>query len=380
MARKRRLARRLAALGLGLSLLASLTGCWNNEPVEHRELVMAIGIEPAPHHEIKVLLQVPTKEGLIQLPGAAGAGGGGSGTDYFVLNGTGKTFAAALSDAQNHTDRELYLTQAQIVMFSTRLTADQFNTLLDAIQRTPTIDEDVWVAATPTVEKALAFAPADSKHIPGLYFTTVFNCAVCENVQLGQRLWNIYQYQYSRRRDINMPYLLLGKQNFRLNQMAIYHHGRVADVLTPGQSITMGWIMGRPTRGTLSVKTHVGTVAIRDIRGRSHVSLRMVNGVPRETISVNLKGQLGQLSGENENLFHNIGTVESLTSNMAAQKMAATLGTLQQKGLDPLGLTLAYVWQHPELFAKPGSVSHFYERMHIRVRAKIRLSNLGGKT
>lgn len=382
MAAARRLKAKAWVKGLGAALISMLliTGCWNNQPVEHRDLVMALGVEPAPHQQIRVLLQVPTKSGLIQIPGAAGAGGGSSGPNYFVVQGVGKTLSDALSNAQNRTDRELYLTQAQILLFSTRLSAHQFNTLLDSILRIGTIDKDVWVAATSEMGKVVNFAPMDSPHIPGLYFTTVFNCSTCQNVRLATRLWDVYEDQYSNKRDLSMPYLQVRQSNFSVDRLAIYHHGRIADVLTPQEAVSYGWAMGLPTRGTLSISSPYGMLALRDLNGKAHYHLSVVNGVPHELVTVYLHGQLNQLSGSNENLFRNIATIENLSSRAAARAIAGTLADLQKRQLDPLQLVLPYVWHNPQYFTAPGSIAKFYARMHIAVRAKVTLRNLSGKT
>lgn len=365
---------------MALGLMVMLTGCWNNLPVEHRDLVMAIGIEPAPHHQIRVLFQIPSKTGLTQLPGAAGSGGGGSGPDFYTISGVGKTFSDALDSAQEQSDREIYLTQTQALIFSDKLSGGQFMKMLDTILRIGAIDKDIWVISSPSVTKDLQFAPREEMHIPALYFTTIFDCYTCTVVSIRTRLWDVYEDQYSNGRNIAVPYLTLGPTNFVMNRLAIYKNGRVATVLTPRETLYTAWLMGLRTRGTINVSSPYGQVSVRDIG--IHTSNRFLwnHGHPHEVITVNMNGQLSQLSGQDENLFTNFPAIRHLVDRKAEREMASTMELLQKHDLDPIGLLLPFAWRNPGMFPTKESLMRTYQEMPITIRARVHISNLGGKT
>lgn len=372
----------LKTLMVALTLMIVLTGCWNNMPVEHRDLVMVIGIEPAPHHEVRVLFQIPSKAGLVQLPGAAGAGGGatGSGSDFYTIDGVGKTFSDALDAAQDQSDRNIYLTQTQALIFSNKLSGGQFMKLLDTILRIGAIDKDIWVISSPTVAKDLKFAPREEVHVPGLYFTTVFNCYTCTVASIRARLWDVYEDEYSGGRNIAVPYLTLGPTNFIMDRLAIYKDGRVATVLSPRQSLYAAWLMGIRTRGTIETKSPYGQVSIRDVSVHTRYRFFWNQGHPHEVITVNADGQLSQLSGEHENLFTNFPAVRHLIDQKAEHEMASTMELLQKKDLDPIGLLLPFAWRNPGVFPTRKILMRTYQTMPITIRAHIHVSNLGGKT
>ena len=132
--------------------------------------------------------------------------------------------------------------------------------------------------------------------------------------------------------------------------------------------------------GVVSVRSPYGMLAVRKITANTTRHFLLKGGVAREMIAVHVQGELGELSGGNENLFYNVPSIENLVSRQVSREVSQTLASLQEKKLDPIGLALPYVWRNPHLFHGEASPRTFYTHMHISVRATTSLSNLGGKT
>ncbi|MGC8487614.1 MAG: hypothetical protein ACP5QO_05255, partial [Clostridia bacterium] len=130
--------REYARLIVVTALLAVvLSGCWDQRPVNNRDVITTIGIDPGPQpgeYRWTFVFPNPTTEPI-------GLGGGPGGPEVFSTTVLARTLAGAISDAQNSNTRQIYLGQTRMVVFSTRLPAATWYQVMDALNRTGAVVE-----------------------------------------------------------------------------------------------------------------------------------------------------------------------------------------------------------------------------------------------
>lgn len=369
--------RRVLAL---VPLVALLSGCWNNAPIDSRALVLLLGIGPAPQGAIRVYFQAPTKSGLRAVVSAGGAGGS-SGTAYFVVSGAGHSVADAFAAAQSRLDRDIYLGQLQMVLFSERLSGAQFSAASDALFRLGLIDKSVYVGATPSVRAALQVTPAETK-LPGLYFSQMFGCKHCQTTYLGVRLWDLYAAQAAAGQSPWMPEVSPGPLGFVVDRMVIYRAGRPALTLSPGASEALGLLLGRTTKGNLTIDLPgVGRVGLRSISAQPHLRIAQQGGRPWIQESLSLEGQLEEVHRRPAPALATLlPQIQQQAARAVGARVQAVLAALQQQGLDPVGFTSAYRWRHPTRAPTATAWQAWYRRARITVVAHFRIRNSGIQT
>jgi spore germination protein KC len=366
--------KRLVRLGVVLLLLASLTGCWDNRSIETRDLVLTLGVAPAPHGNLAVYLQSPPPDTLTAITQAGGGGGGGPSAPIYVY-GVGKTVDAALVRAQASTQRDLYLGQVVLVLLSSRLSARQFQVVLHTLMRLPLIHTTAYVAVTPTAMNTfMTFSPAETRLAP-LYFETLFTCQQCQAVSLQEPLFELERTSITPGRTMYAPVIMPLGNGYEVDRIVAYSAGsRPALTLSPAQTIDLGFVLGRTVKASEHVSLGDGARAsVRAITAQTHFATTDVGGRLHIAVDTNIKGTLANLEGHRADSETVVG-VEQAVASALARKMLAVLTALQRKGADPAGFGEAFLWNHPEYLARWHTL---YRRAAITVHVHVVLQDLG---
>lgn len=276
-ARRTRLARMLAVGFLALLL----TGCWDQRPVNERDIVTTIGVDPGPSpgdFRWAFVFPNPTSE-------PTGVGGTSSGPQVFSTAVLGKSLAGALSAAQRANTRELFMGHIRMLALSTKLSPSAWYRLIDAVNRMGPVVETLWVVAARTGSTAAAYVPP-SEQVPEVGTYQALGCG-CLPVNWGKRLWQTWVETETPGASPTVPYV-----NFRGNTL---HFDQIA-VLSP-TALTVwpkvaseGWsyLTSRAVRAAVTVTTGHGEVwAVQGVSGRAHVTFR--NGPDGVTALVTLR-------------------------------------------------------------------------------------------
>ncbi|MBX5467684.1 MAG: hypothetical protein K6U14_09385 [Firmicutes bacterium] len=360
---------------VGLSLMGLLSGCWSNRPVERRNLALMLGVGPAPHHQIRLIFQIPTRSGLTGLTKGSGASQEAS---FYLIEGVGATMTDAFAQAQAKTTRDLYLGQVEVVAFSTRLPPTAFEQARNMFSRLGSLDKTAYAVATPSVRRLLALQPR-SGELPGIILASNFGCLSCNVEHLERTVWDMETAHYNRGINLWLPLLSAGPHGFEINQMAVYAQDRPVLILTPPETQALGYVMGLTHKGTLTFRWGPHWVALRALDARPHFAMAWKDGRPAIAITLDVTGSLAEyLRGELTPPV--LKAVETAAEKDLARRVTAVLARLQQAHVDPVGFGQSWVWFHPTRFARLGSWRQAFAHATISVQVHLRLNDIGDLT
>lgn len=360
---------------LVLSLLVSLTGCWDDRPIDMRELVLVMGVAPGPHHQLTVLLEVPTPGALTSLVGSSGAASTGA-ASTFLLTGSGPSLGAAISAAQAQSDRDIYLGQVQMVFFSSHLSPAQFTSALDFFTRLGPFDKTAYAAVSKgSLQRTMSFHPAQSR-VSALYFTTLFSCTRCQRIDLKRTVFTLEKRYKTPGASIWLPVVYPGPTDYIVDSLAVYDQNRVAMMLSPNESLALSYVLGTVTKGTLALQEPFGLVGVRAVHSTASTSTVLKGHRLELTVKLQVSGAIDTLAPGKASKS-NLDRIEAGANRMIAQETLKELVLLQTKGLNPVAFGRRLLWYHPSL------VSHWptlYRHADITVHVRTHISDVGDVT
>ncbi len=369
--------RRVLALAALAALSPTLAGCWDNRPVDARDLVLAIGVSPAPHNDVTVSLAVPTSAGLISgtSPGS-GAGGGSSGQSTYLLQGTGPDLGAAIAMAQAYTNKDIYLGQTQLVLFSHRLDATQFGHAVSWLARLGPFDKTAYAAvAEAPVAKTLGYQPVSTRIGP-MYFLTLFSCTHCQTANLARTLWSLEMRTVSPGMSIWLPAIDTRGPNFVVRRVVVFRGNTAVATLSPSQTLALCYLMAATSKATLSVSTPAGRVGVRAVRASRFNSVTWSHGRLHVHVTISVMAAIDQLAEGAVNPAI-VLDVEDAVSRRIARQTTKVMALLQRRGSDPEAYGPSVFWNWPAL--RPHWLA-IYRRAVLSVSVSTVIHNVGDST
>ncbi len=370
--------RRAVSLVALVGLAATLAGCWDNRPVEARDLVLAMGVSPGPHQGVTVSLAIPTPSGLLSGTSASGgdSGSGGGKPPTYVLTGSGPDMGAAISNAQSDTNRDIYLGQTQIVLFSHRLTSKEFTNAVSWLSRLGPFDKTAFAAvAEAPIAQTLAFQPVSTRLGP-MYFLTLFTCTHCQTVALRRTLWSLEMRTVTPGLSIWLPAVDAVGPNFVVRRIVAFRGNAPVVHLTPQETLAMGYLLRHTSKATMSVPSPVGPVGVRAVHATRINTVTWSHGQMHVHVALSLMAVIDQLPvGQASPAL--IRDVESAMNRSLVHQLLNVMTLLQKNGSDPEGYGVSLFWDDPGLRTHWESI---YRHATLSVTVSTTVQNVGDAT
>jgi Ger(x)C family germination protein len=339
-------------IAVSLLLVSILSGCASNRPLNDRALVMVMAFSPGPRKEMTIAFQIPTPQGLTSLTSAGSGGTGSIRQTTYAIYGHGKTIAQAFSEAQARVNQDLYFGQLQAVVLSTQLSKSQFGAISSFLTRIGQVDKTAFALATTTPVKQFMATTPSSTPLSSLYYTSEFGCSQCQSVDLVRRVWNIEKNIYSPTESLWLPLITSKGDGFQIAQMVFYREKKAAAILTPQQTVVLGYLLGKTAKGTLSIPWHGELVSIRRLRSKKPgIRVQWAHGHLMFRTRLHISGSVEGFPPE-QWLGPQLPQLERAISVVLAERVVQVLDTLTQRKIDPLDVGSAYLWQHPDALAR----------------------------
>lgn len=145
--------RKLALITACISLL--LTGCWDYQEIDRQASVLAMGLDRIPGSKIiflTVQIASPEVKGGSKQTGAGQGGGGGA---YTVMNSEGKSLSEALRNLGAESTRRILLTHCKVIVLGKDLAEMGIGEILDDIKRAREARRDDWFLTTDKTAKEI---------------------------------------------------------------------------------------------------------------------------------------------------------------------------------------------------------------------------------
>ncbi len=356
-------------------LLFSLSGCWDNRPVDERDMVFTLGLENgSPKAPLQMVFQFPTPSALIDY--AAHKGISPKTSPVADVSGSGPTVAQCFNQGQAQVSRDLYLGQIQLVEVASDLKPDVFSRAVTDLTRIGTMDMTPFMFVTGQDLDSVMRAQTTQAQFPTLYYTSLFTCAHCQTDNLSIKLWQFAADANTPGVDPRLPYVSVdpSSQEIVIDRVALYRHLQFVTALSPTQTQDFGLLKGLANK--VSVFIPQGQISLRDIHGQVHLQTVVANGRVQAKFRINLTSTLASTAAVTETPASN-AAIASEVSKVLAQQCLSLLQYTQSKDVDPLGIGRMLDWQHPNTFLKFRRWHQEYPKVAMSVQVHLHVYKLG---
>lgn len=357
--------RTLISLAVGL-LLFTATGCWDEQPDTMRASALIMTVEPASQAgQWRWGFYFPnptvTVSSLSQLKRSQ---------QLYSLSVVAPSLYEAYTRVQQRLARDLYLGQLEVIIVSSKVTAQEFRIFLNAYNRDGSTPKTAYLLVTSGPLATMAsVTPQES--IPAVYWASYFQCRQCQPEFLAHPVWKVWDSMVTPGTSPIVPY---GTAQFQLAQIAVYPLSGRPIVFNRQQTRGLTYLTGRTIKETLTIMTPWGRVAIGQIHGTAHSSAVVANNHIRVAVRIKLSATLGQW----ESLMAMTPRMVKGTETMAEQSVLSDcLAAIKEANMthtDPFGYGRQLYFSHA---ASPTIIEGGWEPIDATVSVILHIGTTG---
>lgn len=357
-----------------------LSGCWDNRPINQRNLILSIGVEPVPGTtRMKFYFTVPEPTGKSSTQGAS--------KKYFTLTSEAPELDQAITRAQSTSSKDLYLGQLQDILLSEHLSPTQTHILFNELARMPQFSKTTWLVITPDPIHRLINLTNPQEHSLPLYLDSVYSCNSCQTTTTGTHLWQFLRALHTPGRDPIVPVIQANKKssNYHIGALSLFSGDQFAGQFSKDETLGLQYIKNRVNKATILFKSGTNIVSIRSIHGAAKVSfgynLSRKNTFPQVTIDLREIGTLELDGGYPPPLRQKrLHYVQKRGEKYILQDVLGAIATSQKLGVDPFGIGTRLYANNPDLFTSLGNWHQAWPHIPVLVHVHLRIVQVGTKS
>lgn len=377
-----------------LLLVAGLlqTGCWGVASMEKTGLVTLLGIDLAPHHELRVTVAVISPIGVTTAAGTGGGGGGSSNPPELVRSATAASTLQAIQQLSAETYLNLDFTHIKGVVVSVPLAEAGLAGPLEFLTEAIRFEATPWLYVA-RGETASQLLQASQQAVPD-----------AGEVLNGTATWGQYYFPAYADRVFTFTDQMLtagdqpatvgitltrspqGKgqtMGFALTGMALFRGDRLVGWLDAAQSL--GWLLasGRSRSPSLDVRGPGGALVSLQILGvRRRVLVRAAPGGPRLDLRLHVALAVRGVAGAPLNFWARPADLDRVATEAArrlAADVQAALRVAQAAGSDVFGLGERVRLQDPGYWRAVRNRwdTGPFRQLPVAVQVQVRVRQLG---
>lgn len=318
--------------------LITLTGCWNNSPLQDRVIVLGIGIDKIDDTHIKLCIQVSKS-----LSGN-NENSKNTSNSVTVLCDSGETIFEAIRNLVKESNRKPYYGHIQLFVIGENIARDNINNIVDFFERDHESRLDSYVVVTKgvTAEEVLR-ATSTLDDIPVSHIRDII-----DNHTASGKIRKTTFFELLR--EINYP-----EYNCSLgviSRRAAYKKAEnISQLEIQGTAVfksvkLAGFLNGIETRGFSFINDEIEScilkvpnpqdkdekISIEVIRNKTKINVNIENNIPTFTINIESQGTIGgQIGKGNLITRNNIETIEKATEEVLNNEVSKALYKIQKE-------------------------------------------------
>lgn len=363
----RQAGRRIAALLMVVAVGVNSGGCWDNVDPRNRAFVTAIGLDLGTDGLLEVMFQIPSP-GQLRIMTGGGGGGGRGRVSFLTITGRGRTFNEAKADAQAHMDRELFLSQANLIVFGRTLVKQGLRPIVYELIRTPEI-VTCYFAAAEHARDIITFVPK-WEPIPGVYIRSFYEGIDTKGRYMRVPLWKASRDIRTPGVDPVLPVLDVTGGEIGFGGAAVLRDDRLAGYLGLQETRGLSWLLGIVRNETVTVEVDGRPYSLRRVEAATRLQVRRGKTRPAARATIRVSGEVATAAPHTDSAL--VARLEAALERSVADEIRRTMDRLEAMGSDPVRFEARLRDQEPWL---PASADQFrslpWPELTLEVRAHI---------
>ena len=373
-------------------MLLFLSGCWGSRELNDLSIATAIGID---YHKNGYTVTTQIVDPAVLSPQQSTP----NTTAINTYSATGKTIFEALRKITKDSPRKIYVGHVQIVVFGEKLAKHGIKKTLDYLIRNNEmrpnfylmIAKDTTAAHILKVITPLDKLPADK---------------IFRSVKLSQKQWgsttevqldNLIMMLMKKGDNPVLNSIILDNDSpqgstlknmqdsdipvrLMLGPLGVFKNGKLVGYLNEKESIGWNYIEGNINSTVITVPCQDGHLSVEVTQSKSNMEAKVVNGNPKVTVHVDIKGNIGDvechISFTNKN---NVKQVEKLVGSQIQKQIMTSVNVVQKKfQSDIFGFGEAIHRENPDYWRlNKNDWSPQFAKLSVNVDVNFHLKGLG---
>jgi len=363
-------------LWLFLALIFCLSGCWDQEEVSKRALVLAMGLDQAAEGKIKVSLQIPIVEELLIVPSGAAV----SAKPFALVSAEGSSAFATVPGLNAKTQTSLFFGQIQTVFINTELARKGLTGPTDFLRRHPTVPPQAFLLLTERPAHEMLEVRLISKRIPSYSTVTFFHSNNKKDQVFPQRIWEFNRNIRSQTQDAFIPLIEYDtkEETFIIKGLGVFDGDRLAGILSGEETRMVGLLTGKTRNAYLSIPTErFGRITFRKVTAAPRTKIEHNGHQLLFRFHVNAQGFLVESTrGITRFTPEDLEWIQTETALYLNREIKKAVQRLQALNSDILALGEKYRAHYPRKW-DPANWKLLYSEAKIEVSVKFTVTRNG---
>ena len=338
------------------SLILSLSSCWSRRELNTLAIVLATALDVGDKPDtVKVTAQI-VKPGGIKA-GTSPAGGGAE-KAYANIAYTDKSILSALGGFAHITNRRMYFSHNEVLIFSSELAKRGISEGMDTFTRNFETRMNVFVLvskdkAADLLDEEIELEPMPANHLEELLQNQELSS---ETAIVTIRDFNIATLSKTMAPVAPMieMYEFKEKKKARLAGTAVFKEGRMVGQLSVAQTRGLLWVTDKAKRHTITVDTELGKIDLIITGANGSIKpLKNEDGSIGIKLKISAKGCLeGNETEEDMSKLENIKVLSELAEEAIRADIESALKQAQALSADVFGFGEAIRRDYPKAYEK----------------------------
>lgn len=353
-----------------------LTGCWDEEDVTNRVIVLGLGLDKAPNGNTKVSIQVPIVEELL----SPGGGEEVAAKPFTLITSEGKSAFAAVPGLQSKTQRSIFYGQIKAVIIGKDLAESGLAGSTEFLRRHPEAPPQAFLLITKREASEILGFTLANKRLPAYAPVTFFHAHRKGDQAFPQRVWEFDRNIHSQTQDAYIPMIDYShkEQAFLIRGLGVFHDDKLAGSLSGEETRMFGFLSGLANNGYVSLPIEkYGRITFRRVRSKPKVRIRRIGKEIDCEIKINASGYLVEsTAGAVQLTEQDLEIMQKKTAAYLKRESAKTIKHLQQLNSDILALGEKFRATYPDEWEKI-DWDKTYPEVKIRLSVKFEIPRSG---
>jgi spore germination protein KC len=265
-----------------ISIMSTLTGCWDNRDINHRVLPVAIGISKQ-GNEYKVILKIQLHDNET--------------TKLKIVTQTGETISKAVDNISTNMESSVDLLHVKIIVIDKKTAEDGVKDIISGFMRSREVSPKALIAICDEDIENFFTNIKKTMTPDGTSLFENFDKGAGWNPQIAlTRIWEVYRSVHSYTHDVAIPIIISGKStNIEHIGSAIIKNGKMVERINNDETLLFNAFKGESTHGQIEVMTNASVLII----GNSmNIKSKMKGKQPFMEGKVNLKVVILETRGD----------------------------------------------------------------------------------
>ncbi len=341
---------------LCFALIMSLSSCWSRRELNTLAIVLATALDIGDKPDtVKVTAQIVKPGGIKP---SSSKGGGSSEEAYANIEYTDKSVLSALGEFTHITNRRLYFSHNQVLIFGSELAKRGISEGMDAFTRNFETRMNVYILVSKEKASDILDEKIELEQLPSNHLSELL-----DNRELSSEIAavTVRDFDIATLSATTAPvapmvelYEFKEKKKARLEGTAVFKDDRMIGELSVVQTRGLLWVTDKAKRHTITVSTELGKVDLLITGSKSTMKpFENTDGSIGIDIKVNAKGCIESNETEVDmSKIENIEKLSELAEDAIRSDIESSLKQAQALSADIFGFGDAIRRNYPKAYEK----------------------------